>query len=882
MIKQLVLGIVLPLTYCPANAQPEGNSIKPSWPAATNDAKPGTRWWWMGSAVNKEDLKWNIRQYAQAGIGTLEITPIYGVQGNEKNELPFLSGKWMEAYNQTVNFGKENQVSIDLNCGTGWPFGGPDISITDAAAKLTYVDTTVIGKDLQKGVDISVADKKEKDYAILQRVMLFSEDGTAKDITSLSDNQYIVKWKKANKKSTYRMVAIYCSRTRQKVKRAAPGGEGYVLDHFDKAAVARYLSKFDKAFKMNTAVFPQSFFNDSYEVYKANWTPTLLQEFEKRRGYKLEEHILELLGEKEDKDNQVLSDYRETLAELLLENFTIQWTDWAHQHGSTTRNQAHGSPANLIDIYAAVDIPEIEGFGLSEFGIRGLRRDSGFTRKNDSDVSMLKYASSAAHICGKRLTSSETFTWLTEHFRTSLSQCKPDLDLMFTCGVNHVFFHGTTYSPKNEEWPGWKFYASVDMSPTNSIWRDASYLMSYIERCQSFLQYGQPDNDFLVLLPVRDMWSKRHGKGESSLLMQFDIHSMSKKAPEFIKSILTIDSLGFDCDYISEKYLLSTTFTDGMLQTSGGTRYKALIIPGSGKMSESAKQHLDQLARQGAKIIYGIDNDRMLSITQPEEIKQNTGIRIIRRSNEYGHHYFMVNLSPKDMSRRFKLSVPCKDACWFNPLNGNVNKADINADGVNVSLRSGESMILQTYDTENVTAGIPSLTAYDGAEKELAAPWKLSFAECTPKVSGTFELDSLQTWERLEDDAVKVTMGTGVYSTTITMSATEANKNWLIDLGDVRESARVYVNDSLVGCAWSVPYSLECSKDFWKKGANSLRIEVTNLPANRIAHLDRQQIPWRKFKDTNIVNIHYKRDNYAGWAPVKSGLNTQIRLKQEN
>ncbi len=54
---------------------------------------------------------------------------------------------------------------------------------------------------------------------------------------------------------------------------------------------------------------------------------------------------------------------------------------------------------------------------------------------------MLKYASSAAHIAGKPYTSSETFTWLTEHFRTSLSQCKPDMDLMFVSGVNHMFFH---------------------------------------------------------------------------------------------------------------------------------------------------------------------------------------------------------------------------------------------------------------------------------------------------------------------------------------------------------------------------------------------------------------------------------------------------------
>lgn len=140
---------------------------------------------------------------------------------------------------------------------------------------------------------------------------------------------------------------------------------------------------------------------------------------------------------------------------------------------------------------------------------------------------MLKYAPSAAHVMGKQLTSSETFTWLTEHFRTSLSQMKPDLDLMYTCGVNRMFFHGTCYSPKNEPWPGWKFYASIDMSPTNSIWRDAPYLMQYIQRCQRLLQWGKPDNDFLIYLPVRNIWKKN----TKNLLMMFDINSMARKAP---------------------------------------------------------------------------------------------------------------------------------------------------------------------------------------------------------------------------------------------------------------------------------------------------------------------------------------------------------------
>ena len=846
-----------------------------TWPEGSATTKPGSRWWWMGSAVDKENLRWNMGTYAKTGIGALEITPIYGVKDNERNELQFLSPSWMEMLRFTEDEGRRKHLLIDMNTGTGWPFGGPTVSLKEAAAKVEYRLIKVSGKELRQGVDIRLEDKKERQYAQLSRVMAYDQNGGVFNLTDITE-EGVTLWKKARKKDIYDVVALYCSRTRQQVKRAAPGGEGYVLDHFDRDAVKHYLERFTTAFENTKTPWPHTFFNDSYEVYKANWTPTLLEEFAKRRGYLLESHLLELFGEREDKDNKVLSDYRETLGELLLENFTMQWTAWAHLHGAKTRNQAHGSPANLIDIYAAVDIPEIEGFGLSDFGIKGLRRDSGFTRKNDSDVSMLKYASSAAHVTGKQLTSSETLTWLTEHFRTSLSQCKPDIDLMFTCGVNNMYFHGTTYSPKDEPWPGWKFYASIDMSSTNSIWKDAPFLMKYIDRCQRFLQMGKADNDFLVLLPVRDMWAERHGKGAGSLLMQFDIHSMAKKAPEFIKSILEIDKAGFDCDYISERLLLNTHYENGCLQTEAGTRYKALIIPGSGKMNEKTLAHINEMKAQGATIIYGIDREEMGRHAKAEKMKIGSGLRAIRRSNATGHHYFIANLSPNDIDHFYPLAVDYKDARWFNPLNGEIYAAEHDSRGVRIQLRSGESMILQTYH-EMLSNSSPVQPQLTDNIKEINGAWQLTFVNTQPEVNKTFHLSTPKTWETLDDDSVKVCMGTGCYSTTITMTAKEAASTWMIDLGDVRESAHVYVNEQLIGCAWSVPYLLHCGKAF-KQGTNTLRIEVTNLPANRIADMDRRGVNWRRFKDTNIVSIDYKKKPYNDWSPVKSGLNSCVRL----
>ena len=846
-----------------------------SWPTTTPEAKPGTRWWWLGSAVDKENLSWNLSEYAKHGIGAVEITPLYGVQGNEANNIPYLSDKWMEMLRFTQEQCRQNSIELDMATGTGWPFGGPWVPLEESACKVQFVDTAFTGKNVE-GLLLQVAEKDRK-YSRLQKVMVYGTAG-AIDVTSAMQDG-VLTWKapKGTKKGDkWRVIAVYVRYGVMKVKRAAPGGEGLVIDHFDRKAVANYLKHIEDAFKRTNTPYPHTFFNDSYEVEAATWTPTLLEEFEKRRGYKLEEHLPELLAY----EPKVLSDYRETLGDLLLENFTEQWTAWAHKHGAITRNQAHGSPANLIDCYAAVDIPEIEGFGLSDFGIKGLRTDAGKTRKNDSDYSMFKYAPSAAHVCGKPYTSSETFTWLTEHFRTSLSQLKPDIDLMFCAGVNHMFFHGTCYSPKNDEWPGWKFYASIDMSPTNSIWRDAPYFMQYVERCQSFLQWGQPDNDFLVLLPVRDAWKKPNGK----LLMQFSIHAMGKLMPEFRQTILDIDRAGFDCDYISERLLMGVTYKDGLLQTEAGTRYKGLIIPGSGEMPDKVKQHIEALKAKGAHIIYGTHVDEMARAAKPETMKTQLGLKAIRRRNDKGYHYFIANLTPNDISEYIRLSVPFKQALWFNPLNDDRYAVTLgDEDDILIDLKSGQSMILETFDTpiDNLgTLQANKLTDTFAIEEPimLDGSWTLTFTEEAPKIDKQYTLDKLQSWENL-DGKTRATMGTGIYTTHVKLTKNQLKNasSWVIDLGDVRESARVYINGTFIGCAWSVPFVLDC-KNTLKAGDNDIRIEVTNLPANRISELDRQGVKWRKMEEINVVDINYKKTLYDQWEPMPSGLNSEVKL----
>ena len=133
----------------------------------------------------------------------------------------------------------------------------------------------------------------------------------------------------------------------------------------------------------------------------------------------------------------------------------------------------------------------------------------------------------------------------------------------------------------------------------------------------------------------------------------------------------------------------------------------------------------------------------------------------------------------------------------------------------------------------------------------------------------------LGSWTDLPGNEVKNTMGSACY--TIRFQLPASADEWMLSLGDVRESARVRINGKEIGTLWALPYQCYIGK-YLHPGENLLEVEVTNLPANRIAEMDRQQIPWRKFKDINVAALNYKEGNYANWQPMESGLLGPVQL----
>src|SRR5581483_6400920 len=116
-----------------------------AWPTVTAESRPWSRWWWLGSAVDRENLSALLQQYQQAGLGGVEICPIYGAKGYEGRFIDFLSPKWMEMLAHTTAEAKRLGLGVDLTTGTGWPCGGPTVTAEDASARAVLKSYNIAG-----------------------------------------------------------------------------------------------------------------------------------------------------------------------------------------------------------------------------------------------------------------------------------------------------------------------------------------------------------------------------------------------------------------------------------------------------------------------------------------------------------------------------------------------------------------------------------------------------------------------------------------------------------------------------------------------------------------------------------------------------------------
>jgi hypothetical protein len=689
-----------------------------------------------------------------------------------------------------------------------------------------------------------------------------------------------------------------------KVKRPAPGGAGNVLDPYSPAKLGRYLAGFDKALAGFAAPAPRAWFHDSFEYYNASWTDDLFDEFARRRGYDLRTQLPALAGDgPADTVGRVKCDYRETLSDLHRE-YLERWTAWCHAHGGKSRNQAHGGPGNILDAYAAADIPECEIY----------------TRYADRHRPFLKMASSAAHLTGRSLVSSESFTWLGEHFQVPLGKVKAAADYLFLCGVNHVFFHGIPYSPKDAPWPGWQFYAAVNFGPGGGLWRDLSAFNAYVTRCQSILQSGRPDNDVLLYVPFHDVWQSADG-----LVKTFAMPGTWMEPYPVHATAMELEKRGYAYDLVSDRLLAGAKAGKGGIEL-GGNRYRVVVVPKLKVIPAETVTKLIDLARGGATVVFlgslpsdvpglgdlerrradlrdalkdvtppvarlgagrvlvGDDPDALLRTAGvPREPAADAGIRFVRRAHPGGHHYFLVNVSDRPVDGLVRLGTEGWSAVLLDPLTGEAGQARVLLGSdplprVYLQLQPGESRILRTSNLPDLRrADAWRYTRPAGEPVTLTGTWKVEFVEGGPVLPPGYETKELASWTTRDEPELKRFAGTARYTTEFERPAGRC----VLDLGKVCESARVSVNGKPVATLFCPPFRVAIS-DYLKPGRNTLTVEVTNLAANRVADLDRRKVNWKYFYDANLATHPDSKLrgvlDASKWPLLDSGLMGPVRL----
>ncbi len=922
-------------------------SAQIKWPAITEQTKPWTRWWWLGSEVNKKDLTTVMQQYHEAGLGGLELTPIYGVQGEEDQYINFLSPKWMEMFDYTLQEARQLHLGLDLANATGWPFGGPWIDDKDACKDMVYKTYSLHeGETLQDTIQfmqeplvrtehrsklniddilfpisanknlqtLSIDQIKFRRPLPLQALMAYSEEGDTLNVTDKVGANGKLNW--TAPKGNWKLYALFMGWHGKQVERAAPGGEGNVIDHFSSAALDHYLHRFDEAFGGHDLNGLRGFFNDSYEVDDAmgqsNYTPLLFEEFKKRRGYDLRNHLAELFTKMPtDKSSRILCDYRMTIDELILENFTKEWYRWAHSKGKIVRNQSHGSPANTLDLYGVVDIPETEG----------------------TEILRIKFAPSTAHVMGKQLASSESATWLNEHFLSTLSDVKKAVDVYFIGGVNHIVYHGTAYSPPSEPWPGRLFYASVEFTQANSFWNNFSALNNYVARTQSFLQQGKADNDILLYFPIYDKYSEPGRE----LLMHFDGMKPGFNGTPFELAADTMQQKGYAFDYISDRQILNLTTKNNTIET-GGASYQTIVLPGCKFMKASTLKKLFDLAETGATIIvyknlptgvpgYGqleehreafqklmhqlnftpasyprvqsasIGKGRFLICNDLQPLLNATSIRregmvgkdlqFARRKNADGSEfYFIANRSEHRINEWISLQTKANGVSLYNPMTGEAGVAQFrntNKDFMEVllQLNPDESIIVQT--SGKVIKGNPyPYIKTKSTAAEIKGEWNLKFTDGGPALPASVTMNQLQPWTDLKDNSYQFFSGTASYSIHFKKPPGTSTK-YILDLGKVFESAQVFINGKKIATLIGPVFSCKVNRNDLKAD-NLLEIKVSNSMANRIIDLDKRSVFWKKFNNTNFpAKFPQDREtdglfNASKWQPQKSGLEGPVTI----
>ncbi|GAA3656252.1 glycosyl hydrolase [Microbacterium marinilacus] len=771
--------------------------------------RPLMRWWWFSSHLSAEAIDADLDAMAAAGIGGVEACFVYPVA---EHGTGFLSPAFLELVSHAARGAAARGLRFDLTLGAGWPFGGPHVDEDLAARRLHWerieVAPGIEGVGYRAPLDgdrviaaYAGAGSLQEPPREWQRVELSAREAAHEGAGSRIEVPLLGRGP--------RVVLVAVSRlTGQNVKRAPHGAEGLVLDHYSAAAASAHLDRVAAPLVGAAgAERVHAGFCDSFEVFDADWTPSLPDEFRVRRGYELLPELW-MLHAQAPGSERLRADVLATLTELFEEAFLATFRRWAAAHDILFRAQCYGEPPMLMSSFRHVDLFEGEGWGWRRWTKNG-------------------WAVSAAGAYGRTLVSSETWTWVrSPSFRAGPFDLLGEAYEHLLGGVNLLVGHGWPLGAALGDGQP-VFYASGALDARNPWWPVAPELFTGLGRMCAALQLGTRVAQVAIYHPVAELRARPDGERPLDLWRQ----TRRFVDDDFLSAVRTE---GLDADVLD----------DDMLRAGGAERFDVVLVPAGCTPTPVAEEVLRRSGRRVVRLSAAEGEARtaeirgaLAGLVPPLSTSRPTTVGVTTRRLDDAWLSLVVNTAETDSTVTLSAADRDRVLTVWDAVTGEARTV---AEGGVATIRLG------SYEGVLVAQAGRALDTAPEAAPSGAAISPTGWALASP--DGTREVSLPHVWE---DDPL-VPQGTERLAYEAELHLPEGGAA-VLDFGDplppppalagagglrgnsfaapatppIGAAARVLVDGTPAGGVWRTPSTV--SLGTLAAGVHRLRVEVTGL-----------------------------------------------------
>ena len=654
--------------------------------------------------------------------------------------------------------------------------------------------------------------------------------------------------------------------------------------------------------------------DDSWESGEPNWTPRMPEQFRRRRGYDLLTYLPVLAGRTVDSaeiSRRFARDYRRTLADMVADNHYGHFRDLARRSGMGIHPESGGpffvSMMDGLMNLGRSDIP------MGEFWIRKSEPSGPIWYANQYGVcDTVKQAATAAHVYGKTLCQAEAFTNMGRNWEEDPYMMKAIGDQALCAGLTRIMLCFYVHQPYLDikpgyEWPG----AGTHFDRNITWWNQIHAFTGYISRSQFLLQQG---------LFVADV----------CYYVGSDVPCYVPAKTRMKPPLPT----GHDCDAVNFEVLMTRlSVKAGRLVLPDGMSYRMLVLPQRDTMTPEALGKIASLVEAGATVVgprpvrssslagypacdrkvkslagklWGdidgqkvtrrkVGKGRVIWGKTLQEVLHSDGIKpdfefvstqkgarldFIHRSTGDAEIYFVSNQLSCTEKAQCTFRVAGRQPELWDAVTGRTRDAVAfkqTGDGrttvpLELSPRGSIFVVFRKAIPASRNGSAATNHPAVSAAMEITGPWIVKF---DPKWGGPEKVvfEKLVDWTTRPEEGIRYYSGTATYHKTFDLpkALRQGGKRLYLDLGRLKNVARVRLNGKDLGVVWTAPWRVEITFAV-KPTGNTLEVDVVNLWPNRLIG-DAKLPAAKRLTKTNVTKFSRGRHK-----PLESGLLGPVTL----